>query len=161
LEHCDNSFARTEEAKTALYIHVLHRLETINMQNVKDRPFVFVPKMNVVHDGKRFPVAIYARFNNKDDFSHGFYIEWVNRDELDPWNQKLRNKFGENITFGLHSEIVDVEEEDEDGNPVVYTEKYYYEGLVTGKSKLYDTIEEAYEEAYWFMDNIELFVDCD
>lgn len=51
-------------------------------------------------------------------------------------------------------------EEDENGNlPMV--EKFYYEGLVTGKSKLYDTIEEAYEEADWFMDNIELFVDCD
>lgn len=91
-----------------------------------------------------------------------YEIVWVNENDLDNWNQKLREEFGENIALSLYAEMVQEAEEDDDGNiiePAKY--KYYYRGLATGKSELYDTIEKAYEEAYWFMDNIELFVDKD
>lgn len=73
----ENSFEEKHDAENALYAHVLQRLETINMEHVTRRPFVFIPKMNVVAHGQCFPVAIYARFNNRDEFSCGFYVEKV------------------------------------------------------------------------------------
>ena len=129
------------------------------------RTKIFVIMRNYVHEDKEYPAAIIMwdwEQGIKDQPITLYEIIWVNEDPLDEWNQKLREEFGEDITFGLYAEMVEEAEEDDDGNviePAKY--KYYYQGLVTGKSKLYDTIEEAHDEAYWFMNNIELFVDCD
>jgi hypothetical protein len=159
-------FERKCEAYHELLICAIDEAQELNAPdtNYMKRTNIFVLVRDYVHEGKKYPAAIImwdGALGIKEQSITLYDIVWENENPLDPWNKKLRDKFGEDITFGLHSMIIAIEEEDEDGNPVVYTEKYYYEGLVTGKSKLYDTIEEAYEEACWFMDHIEWFVDED
>ena len=155
-------FERKCEAQEALMQCLLSEIETLNQPDARYTPRtdIFLPCLNYEDHGKKYDGAV-LMWDGKRGIKERpitlYEIVWVNNDELDKWNLRLRERFGENITFGLKSEIVD-EYDDEDGNLVV-VKKYYYEGLVTGKSELYDTIEKAYEEAKWFMDNIELFVD--
>lgn len=74
----ENLFEKKCDAESALYAHALRRLETINLENIKGRPFVFIPKMNIYAGDHHLLVAIYTRYNDRDEFSHGFYVEWVN-----------------------------------------------------------------------------------
>ena len=74
LNHCENEFKTIEDAVNAIHVHVLDRLNVINVENVKSRPFVFIPKLNVVHGNRSFVAAIYTRYYNRDEFAHGFYV---------------------------------------------------------------------------------------
>lgn len=160
-------FERKCDAYHDLLICAIDEAASLNEPDIHHmaRTNIFVLTRNYVYEGKAYPAAIImwdGELGVKDQPITLYDIEWVNETDLDVWNQKLREEFGEDITFGLYAQLVEEAEEDDDGNiiePAKY--KYYYEGLVNGKSDLYDTIEEAYEDAYWFMDNIELFVDCD
>ena len=144
IEQCDNDFNNIIEAKNQLLIHAMNRLETTNMQNVSSRPFIFIPKTNHRKDGRLYDVAIFARFcNTPDEFMHGYYIEWVNNDDVDKFNRKLRDEFGEDITLRLY-------ETDQCGDP-----EYYFMGVTTnGESEYYDDVEDAYNAARSYMQNI-------
>lgn len=158
-------FERKCEAYPVLLECVIDEADSLNEP---DAHFTATTKIfrvvrNYKHEGKEYPAAVEmwdGAAGIKEQPITLYDIVWVNETALDPWNQKLREAFGEDITFGLYSEVVEDEDaEQEDGEEVPMVEKFYYQGLVTGKSELYDTIEEAYEEAYDFMDNIELYVD--
>ena len=74
---------------------------------------------------------------------HGYYIEWVNNDDVDKFNRKLRDEFGEDITLRLY-------ETDQCGDP-----EYYFMGVTTnGESEYYDNVENAYNAARSYMQNI-------
>lgn len=162
-----SKFERKCDATESVMRLLLAEIETLNQPDAHYTPRtnIFVPSLNYGYKGKKYDGAVVmwdGKYGVKDQPITLYEIVWTNETELDPWNKKLRDRFGEDITFGLYAEIVEEADEDDDGN-IVEPEKYkyYYRGLVTGKSKLYDTIEEAYEEAKWFMDHIELFVDYD
>lgn len=166
-DEVNKKFERKCEAYHELLECVIDEAQTLNEPDAHCmvRTNIFVIVRDYVHENHKYPAAIVmwdGALGIKEQPITLYDIVWENEDPLDPWNQKLREEFGENITFGIYAEMVEEAEEDDEGNviePAKY--KYYYRGLVTGKSKLYDTIEEAYEEAQWFMDNIELFVDED
>ena len=67
--------------------------------------------------------------------------------------------------FGMDSqaeeEYDEDEVEDENGIDVVELKTFYYEGVTCGKSEIFDTPEEAYNEACEYLDNIELYVDLE
>lgn len=162
-----SKYERKCDAQKSVMKLLLAEVESLNQPDVDYTPRtnIFVPSLNYGYNGKKYDGAVVVwdgTLGIKGQPVTLYEIVWVNEGPLDEWNQKLREEFGEDITFGLYAEEVEEAEEDDDGNiiePAKY--KYYYRGLVTGKSKLYDTIEEAYEEAQWFMDHIELFVDED
>ena len=143
-ENCENNFSSKIEAQNNLLLYAMNRLEITNMQNVTSRPFVFVPKTNHVHLNRHYDVAILARFcHTPDEFMHGYYIEWVNIDEVDEWNRKLRNRFGDNLTLQLYK--YDCGESPE----------YYFQGATTGgESDYFESIEAAYEAACFYLDNL-------
>ena len=162
-----SKFERKCDASESMMRCLLQEIESLNQPDIDYTPRtnIFVPSMNYKYDGKKYDGAVImwdGAVGIREQPITLYEIVWANESHLDEWNQKLREEFGEDITFGLYAQLVEEAEEDDDGNiiePAKY--KYYYEGLVTGKSKMYNTIEEAYEEAVWFMNNIELFVDCD
>ena len=166
-DEVNKRFERKCEAYHDLLECVIDEAQSLNEPDAHyiARTNIFVIVKDYTHTGKKYPAAIVmwdGALGIKEQPITLYDIVWENETELDPWNKKLRDRFGEDITFGLYAEMVEEAEEDDDDN-IVESEKYkyYYRGLVTGKSKLYDTIEEAYEEAEWFMDHIEWFVDED
>ena len=89
-----------------------------------------------------------------------YEIVWEDESAEDEFNKKLKDKYGDNITTWIRSEFIE-DEDFEEEDCAAEIEKYYFEGARCPKSELYDTPEEAYEKADYYMRNIELFVDCD
>lgn len=124
----------------------------------------FVPCMNEQFDGKRYdgmiqlwniPAGIYGRHFRL------YEIEWVNEDDADEYNKKLKDRYGEHLTLWIREEYDEDEVEDENGIDVIELKTFYYEGVTCGKSEIFDTPEEAYNEACGYLDNIELYVDLE
>ena len=144
LPETDNDFDSKIEAQNQLLMYAMQRIEETNMKNVSSRPFIFVPKINHNEIGRHYDVAIMARFcNTPDEFMHGYYLKWVDSSDVDVYNRKLRNKYGENITLRLY-------EDDSSDEP-----EYYFQGTTTnGESEYFASIEEAYNEACKYMESL-------
>lgn len=161
----EKEFQTAKEAKMALLECLLQEVESLNMPDVDFTPRtnIFVPGMSYSYEGKKYDGAIIMWDGDagiQEQPVTLYEVCWVNRSTVDPYNQKLKERYGKSITLAIHSEEVEDEDADcdNDGNyPLI--EKFYYEGVTCGRSELFDTVEEAYEEARDYMENIDLYVD--
>lgn len=143
---------------------VIDEAESLNEPDADNTPRTknFVICRNYEYNGKKYPAAIVMWDGNagiEQQIVTLYDIVWVNESTVDPWNQKLKEKYGENLTLFIYSETVEDEEADyNDEDEVPMVEKFYYEGATCGRSDLYNTAEACFEDADNYLENIDLYV---
>jgi hypothetical protein len=152
-DEISKSYEHKDEATIDLLKSIIDEAESLNApdKDYTTRTDIFVICRNCEFNGKRYDAAIVmwdGANGTKEQFVTGYYIEWVNESVLDEFNRKLRDMHGDNITVKICSEMGWTEDDDDDAEE---HEVFYYVSARNGKSDLYATAEEAYEEANDYM----------
>ena len=74
-------------------------------------------------------------------------IVWVNESDVDEWNKKLKDTYGDELTLWIQSTREDEEEDEEDI-------EYFFTGATIQESDYYDSPEDAYFAACDYLNNL-------
>ena len=175
-ETFDSSFEYYDEARVSMLEHMMEAVNTLAESACESAlQSHFVPTMHckksdpkIVVNQKAYDgvIRISDTISSLHDEPWRMYeIEWVDESTVDKYNKMLKDTHGESLTLRIcESEPDCIRDDDEecDGNCEgcpYFKPQYYYEGATCGRSDMYNTPEEAYEEADDYMNNIDLYVD--
>lgn len=152
----DASFRNKDEAMIALLQAVIDEADGLNDAEPGNPDKLLIVTRNYKFKDKTYDAAVVVLWDKilgiRDQMLTGYFVEWVDENEVDFWNRKLRDKYGDCITVEICSEmgVADAEEDDVDDYPV-----FYFTSARHGDCDVrWATAKEAYDNAVEYMESL-------
>ena len=146
-------FAYYKDAQRYMMQHMMTTVQSLVQTSHENQMFssAFTPHLDYFVNGQKVDGVI-RRWDIpadiKGDIVALFQIAWVNEEDVDEWNKKLKDAYGDELTLWIES----VAENEEMGIP---SGRYMtvFHGTGSFETDFYDTPEDAYKAAREYMDS--------